>query len=83
LVPLAGYPLAFLLISAQWLLLILFVVTAAGMGTLMGTLMCNHCMNFACPLNRVDQAVREDFFDRNPIIAKAWGRESASERKIQ
>jgi hypothetical protein len=83
LVPLAGYPLAFLLISAQWLLLILFVVSAIGMGTLMGTLMCNHCMNFACPLNRVDQAVREDFFDRNPIVAKAWGRESASERKIQ
>jgi hypothetical protein len=83
LIPIAGYPLAFLLIGTQWLLLALFALTSAGMGTLMSTLMCNHCMNFACPLNRVEQPVRDDFFSRNPIVAKAWGKESLLRREVQ
>ncbi|MBN1426985.1 MAG: hypothetical protein JXB07_01290 [Anaerolineae bacterium] len=83
LVLIAGYPLAFLMIGTQWLLLTIFVLTTAAMGTLMATLMCNHCMNFACPLNRVEQSVREDFFSRNPVVARAWGRASLSERKTQ
>jgi hypothetical protein len=34
--------------------------------------MCARCMNFACPFNRVDRAVREAFFARNPVVARAW-----------
>ena len=68
----AAYPLAFLLASSQWLLLALFVLATLGMGVLMARLMCARCMNFACPLNRVDQAAREAFFARNPVIARAW-----------
>ena len=34
--------------------------------------MCSQCMNFACPLNRVDEKVRGQFFDKNPTIAEAW-----------
>jgi hypothetical protein len=71
----AGYPLVFLLLSPNWFLLILFGMTVAGMGALMSNLMCKNCMNFACPLNRVDKTTRQAFFARNPIIAKAWNAE--------
>jgi hypothetical protein len=39
---------------------------------LMSTSMCNHCMNFACPFNRVEMKLRETFFKLNPIIDDAW-----------
>jgi hypothetical protein len=34
--------------------------------------LCSQCMNFACPLNKVKNEVRKDFFERNPKIAEAW-----------
>jgi hypothetical protein len=69
----AGYPLVFLLVGRQWLLLALFAGLVVGMAALMGRLMCSRCMNFACPFNHVDQATREMFFIRNPVVAQAWG----------
>jgi hypothetical protein len=72
LVPIAGYPAAFLIAGSQWLLLALFAVSVAGMGALMFRFMCSHCMNFACPLNRVDRKTRDLFFARNPVVAEAW-----------
>ncbi|MBN2118757.1 MAG: hypothetical protein JW730_19465 [Anaerolineales bacterium] len=74
LVLIAGYPLAFLVLGMQWLLLALFLVLVVVMGAAMHTLMCKHCMNFACPLNNVDQKIRADFFKRNPVVARAWSR---------
>jgi hypothetical protein len=72
LVPIAGFPAAFLLAGSQWLLLALFAGSVAGMGALMARTMCSRCMNFACPLNRVDRPTRELFFARNPVVARAW-----------
>jgi hypothetical protein len=37
------------------------------------TYLCSQCMNFACPLNRVDEATRRAFWARNPRVARAWG----------
>jgi hypothetical protein len=37
--------------------------------------MCNQCINFACPSNRVDNSIREKFFKHNPEIEDAWERE--------
>jgi hypothetical protein len=71
LVLIAGYPLAFLIVGMQWLLLALFVITTGGMAMLMGHLMCARCMNFACPLNHVEPSVRASFFARNPVVAQA------------
>jgi hypothetical protein len=68
----AAYPAVFLLAASQWLLLALFAGSVAGMGALMARTMCSHCMNFACPLNRVGRPVRELFFTRNPVVARAW-----------
>jgi hypothetical protein len=31
-------------------------------------------MNFACPLNGVDEKVRDQFFIENPTVAEAWGK---------
>ena len=72
LVLIAGYPLVFLLVTAQWLLLACFILLVIGMGTAMSTRMCTQCMNFACPLNRVEPGVRMLFFVRNPVVAEAW-----------
>jgi hypothetical protein len=72
LIPVAAYPVAFLLAGAQWLLLALFAAAVAAMGTLMLRTMCSRCMNFACPLNRVDAQTRDLFFARNPVVAEAW-----------
>ncbi len=72
LVVIAGYPLAFLVSAAQWILLALFGATVAMMATLMRRLMCARCMNFACPFNGVDWATRASFFARNPVVARAW-----------
>jgi hypothetical protein len=68
----ATYPLVFLLVAAQWLLLGLFVTLVGVMGAVMRARMCSRCMNFACPLNIVDEKVRAEFFKRNPVVGKAW-----------
>ena len=72
LVLIAGYPLPFMVIGSQWLLLVLFVALLLVMGGLMRSRMCSRCMNFACPLNRVEPSVREQFFACNPVVAQAW-----------
>jgi Na+-transporting NADH:ubiquinone oxidoreductase subunit NqrD len=41
----------------------------------MGRIYCRHCMNFACPFNRVPNGVRECFFSHNPTVADAWKKE--------
>jgi hypothetical protein len=66
------YPLAFLLLGAQWILLVFFILTVTGMALLMGRLMCSRCMNFACPFNSVEKTLRETFFAHNPIVGQAW-----------
>ena len=67
-----GYPLIFLLAGLQWLFLFVYVLTTASLFVTLQRSYCSQCMNFACPLNHVDEAVRIEFFKRNPIVAKAW-----------
>jgi hypothetical protein len=67
-----GYPLIFLVASKQLFLLIAYLLSVAGFFAVLRTFFCSQCMNFACPLNRVENAVRRDFFERNPEIAEAW-----------
>lgn len=66
------FPPVFMLLDARWTLLALSIIALAGGAWFMSRTMCNHCMNFACPLNRVDKTAREAFFERNPSIARAW-----------
>ncbi|MDY6952175.1 MAG: hypothetical protein SWE60_11730 [Thermodesulfobacteriota bacterium] len=69
-----GYPLLFLILGKQPFLLLVYSMTTIGFFMTMMTFMCSQCINFACPLNCVDENVRSHFFDRNPTIAEAWGR---------
>jgi len=68
-----GYPLALLVLYAEWLLAGLYGLGIVGAYLYMRSAMCSHCMNFACPLNLVGPSRRADFFRRNPPVAQAWG----------
>ena len=68
-----AYPVVFLVLGAQWLQLGLFALTVVSAAATMQTYLCSRCMNFACPLNRVDEATRQAFWARNPRVAEAWG----------
>ena len=42
---------------------------------------CAQCMNFACPLNRVEAGRRNEYFKQNPMVGKAWGKEPSMDTK--
>ncbi|MEJ2306333.1 MAG: hypothetical protein P8Y62_01255 [candidate division WOR-3 bacterium] len=66
------YPYPFLLISKNTLLLILYSIVALIGIFFLRKFLCSRCMNFACPLNRVDNNIRSKFFKHNPEIKNAW-----------
>jgi len=65
-------PLPFFLLTGAWLLLLLYILTTAAFYMTLKFFLCSKCMNFACPLNGVDQGGRELFFKRNPSVAEHW-----------
>jgi len=67
------YPLFFLIKGMQWFLLVVFILSTLGFFMTLKIFLCSQCMNFACPLNEVEDSVRQEFFKRNPDVAKAWG----------
>ena len=67
-----GYPLTFFILSGWWFGLLLYAMVISGAYMSMRRLMCNQCINFACPLNITPCQVRDKFFDRNPVVAEAW-----------
>jgi len=69
-----GYPPVFLILSRQLFLLAVYSMTTIGFFMTLINFMCSQCMNFACPLNHVDENVRDPFFAKNPIVAEAWGK---------
>jgi hypothetical protein len=73
-----GYPVYFLVEGSRLFLLAVYVITAAGFFMTLKTYLCSRCMNFACPLNGVEDETREEFFKRNPDVAGAWGRDVGS-----
>ena len=72
LILIGGYPLVLLLIGRRWFLLVVYVLSLAGAASTLRMFLCSRCMNFACPLNTVDERVRQAFFERNPAVAQAW-----------
>ncbi len=67
-----GYPLPFFLLGEAWFLLFLYVLTNLGFFITLKQFLCSKCMNFACPLNSVDQVTRAIFFRQNPSVAQHW-----------
>lgn len=72
LIVVVGYPLP--LLVHRWVLLALYLVMIVGAYGYMRTSMCSQCMNFACPLNLVDDVTRAQFLRLNPRVAEAWKR---------
>ena len=70
-----GFPIVFLAYGLQLFLLLVYLVTVAGFFMTLKSFLCTQCINFACPLNRVGEDVRALFFERNPRIAEAWGKD--------
>lgn len=68
-----GYPIPFFLANGLWFLLVVYALLNAAFFMTLKRFLCSRCMNFACPLNGVPDSVREAFWDRNPVVAKAWG----------
>ncbi len=66
LITIFGYPLIFMLLGGQWFLLIVYIVAVAGFFMTLRMFLCTQCMNFACPLNLVEDETRAQFRERNP-----------------
>ena len=67
-----GYPLPILIHSEQMILLLLYIMVTICFFIILTVFMCSQCMNFACPLNHVDDEVRDLFFEKNPVVREAW-----------
>ena len=67
-----GYPLPFLWIGEQWFLFTLYLLINAAFFMTLKLFLCSQCINFACPLNSVDDAARDMFFRLNPSVAEHW-----------
>jgi hypothetical protein len=67
-----GYPLPFLVLGSQWVLLALTVYAGIVWAVVMQRNVCNRCVNFSCPLNQVPKAVVDDYLRRNPVMREAW-----------
>jgi len=67
-----GYPLWFFVVGGLWFLLVVYALVTTSFFITLRTFLCSRCMNFACPLNRVPPSVRELFWERNPVVGRAW-----------
>jgi hypothetical protein len=67
-----GYPLVFLVLGADWVLLLGYLVASVGFFAVLRTCFCARCMNFGCPFNAVHEDSREAFLRRNPVVAAGW-----------
>jgi hypothetical protein len=71
-----AYPVVFSLLNSQWILLLCFGVAVIFFSVMLRWYYCSRCINFSCPLNRVDHEIREEFWEHNPSDKKSWGKVS-------
>jgi hypothetical protein len=60
------YPPAIMVLSGQYILTSIFLIYTAIGFYLMKRFMCKKCMNFACPLNMLDEKTKQEFKKKNP-----------------
>ena len=61
-----GFPTIFLVMGAQWFLLIGYLCAVLVFFINLKLLFCARCVNFACPLNGVETGTRKEFCKLNP-----------------
>ena len=64
--------LIFLVMGSDRQLLVVYLVSLVWFWSKLITFLYSQSMNIACPLNRVSENDRQDFFQRNPSVAQAW-----------
>jgi len=69
---LVGYPLPFLVLGRQWVLLFITAYALLLWLFVMQKNVCSRCVNFSCPLNRVPKGVVDDYLRRNQVMREAW-----------
>ena len=68
------YPIPLFFLKQQWFFTIIHLLTVTAFFSTLKSCICIKCMNFACPLNSVEEKSRNKFFKQNPRVAKAWGK---------
>jgi hypothetical protein len=63
-----GYPVVFISIIKSWIYLGGYVFSVTLFFTLMYLFNCRKCINFSCPLNRVNSKVKEEFLKNNRLF---------------
>jgi hypothetical protein len=69
---LAGYPLFFILITQQYLFLLISILGLIAFFTILLIKTCSRCINFSCPFNRVPKNIVDSYLKKNPIMKEAW-----------
>ncbi len=67
-----AYPTVLGILVHSWNWLVSFAFALLFAISMLRGYYCNRCMNFACPLNRVDREIRKKFFEKNPVVKEAW-----------
>jgi hypothetical protein len=67
-----GYPLVFLVLGQQHLLLAIYLAALVNWSVVMQRNVCRRCVNFSCPLNRVPKRVVDEYLRRNEVMRNAW-----------
>lgn len=66
------YPVPFAALSGSYGLLAIYFAFALLDAYMLRRFFCTRCFNFACPLNRVPESTREQFFACNPVVREAY-----------
>ena len=60
------YPVILMILSLNYIFLILYLIFSLFVFHIMRSYMCKKCINFACPSNRVDIKIQKKFYTHNP-----------------
>jgi hypothetical protein len=66
------YPVVFMILGSQWLLLVIALAAIASSGFNLLRNVCVRCINFSCPVNGVPKSLVDAYLRRNPIMREAW-----------
>ncbi|MFW9937971.1 MAG: hypothetical protein ACFFD5_10000 [Candidatus Thorarchaeota archaeon] len=66
------YPIPFLILGNQFLMLILSIVGILIWISNQLIRMCSHCINLSCPLNRVPKNIASEYLKKNEAMRNAW-----------
>jgi len=76
------YYLPFFVLSAQWLLLLITTWALLAWGWTLVRTQCTRCYHLSCPLNRVPDDVRQQFFENYPAFREAWTQASRPPQRV-